>query len=174
MTTIGSSAPRPDFSLTPAGVLADTVGTTAMGERVFTAQSYDRAESIYIRVSDDTGEQFFSEPIVVRPAPVSVCELVVEDLPGQPLDRPLRPAEVEGRPHAAHDEEAPVAVAADAPQVVAGRKRVHRFPGRFGRRRPEDRVVVPAPGRQHGHGGQDPDDYYNQQNLDQRETRLTR
>lgn len=87
------NAPRPDFDLTPAGVLADTVGTTVEGIRSFDLQSYDRAESIYIRVSDDTGEQIFSEPIEVSPAPVSVCQLLVEDLPGQALDRALRPGD---------------------------------------------------------------------------------
>jgi hypothetical protein len=93
LKAFSGNAPRPDFSLSPAGVLADTVGTTVDGVRNFPLQSYDRAETIFIEVSDDTGEQFFSEPIVVRPAPVSVCELVVEDLPGQPLNRPLRPAD---------------------------------------------------------------------------------
>jgi hypothetical protein len=93
LKAFSGNQPRPDFTLSPAGVLADTVGTTVMGERVFAGQSYDRAESIYIRVSDDTGEQFFSTPIVVRPAPVSVCLLEAQDLPGHELDRPLRPAE---------------------------------------------------------------------------------
>jgi len=87
------NAPRPDFALSPAGVLADTVGTTSQGEREFPFQRYDRAESIYIKVSDATGEQFFSEPIVVVPAPVSACTLVAEDVPGHELDRPLRPGE---------------------------------------------------------------------------------
>jgi len=93
LTAYSGNAPRPDFSLSPAGVLADTVGTTAMGVCEIPHQSYDRAESIYIKVSDSTGEQFFSEVIVVRPAPVSICTLVAEDLPGQELDRPLRPAD---------------------------------------------------------------------------------
>ncbi|MBD3222945.1 hypothetical protein GF314_17080 [bacterium] len=93
LTAFSGNAPRPDFSLTPAGVLADTVGTTVEGVREFPFQSYDRAETIFIEVSDDQGEQFFSEPITIVPAPVTVCELVVEDLPGQRLDRPLRPAD---------------------------------------------------------------------------------
>lgn len=93
LTAYSGNSPRPDFTLSPAGVLADTVGTTVEGTRSFPFQTYDRAETIYIKVSDETGEQFFSEPIVVRPAPVSVCELVVEDLPGQELDRPLRPGD---------------------------------------------------------------------------------
>jgi hypothetical protein len=93
LKAFSGNAPRPDFSLTPAGVLADTVGTTAQGVCEFPHQSYDRAESIYIEVSDPSGEQFFSEVIVVRPAPVSVCTLIPEDLPGQELDRPLRPAD---------------------------------------------------------------------------------
>ena len=87
------SSPRPDFSLSPAGVLADTVGTTSGGERVFNAQSYDRAESIYLRVSDDSGEQFFSDVVVVLPAPAANLQLWAEDLPGQVLDRSLRPDE---------------------------------------------------------------------------------
>ncbi len=93
LTAYSGNSPRPDFALSPAGVLADTVGTTAQGIREFAAQSYDRAESIYIKVSDATGEQFFSEVIVVRPAPVSVCTLIAEDLPGQELDRSLRPGD---------------------------------------------------------------------------------
>ncbi|MCP4293296.1 MAG: hypothetical protein GY780_15840 [bacterium] len=88
------NSPRPDFNYDPAGILADTVGTTHDGEHIFTFQSYDRAESIYLRVSDSTGEQFFSDVITVVPAPAAVIELWAEDLPGHRLDRPLRPGEV--------------------------------------------------------------------------------
>jgi hypothetical protein len=94
LTAFSGNSPRPDWSLTPAGVLADSVGTTVAGERVFPLQSYDRAESIYIRVSDSTGDLQFSDVIEVRPAPVSVCELSVEDMSGRALDEALRPSDV--------------------------------------------------------------------------------
>ena len=87
------NSPRPDFTLAPAGVLADTVGATVDGQRVFTAQTYDRAETIYLRVSDGSGEQYFSHVMVVRPAPAAAVELWAEDLPGQVLARALRPGE---------------------------------------------------------------------------------
>ncbi|MDY0109759.1 MAG: hypothetical protein RBT60_07460 [Candidatus Krumholzibacteria bacterium] len=93
LTAYSGNAPRPDPALTPAGVLADTVGTTNSGVCEIPFQSYDRAESIYIKVSDATGEQFFSSVIVVRPAPVSICILEAEAVPGQPLLRPLRPGD---------------------------------------------------------------------------------
>jgi hypothetical protein len=85
------NAPRPDPSLTPQGILADSVGTTEQGIMTFTAQRYDRAEAIYLRVSDDTHEQAFSEVITVLAAPASELSLWAEELPGQPLTRPLRP-----------------------------------------------------------------------------------
>ena len=88
------NSPRPDFNLDPAGILADTVGVTTSGVRSFFSQSYDRAESIYLRVSDTTGEQYFSDILVVRPAPAARLEIWAEDLPGQTLDRPLRPGEI--------------------------------------------------------------------------------
>jgi FlgD Ig-like domain len=87
------NSPRPDFNLSPAGILADSVGTTYDGEHEFSSQTYDRAESIYLRISDSTGEQFFSDVVVVIPAPAAVIELWAEDIPGHVLDRPLRPDE---------------------------------------------------------------------------------
>ncbi len=93
LRAFSGSSPRPDFSLTPSGILADSVGTTVQGTRTFNAQSYDRAEPIYLRVSDDTGEQNFSNVITVLPAPASQIALWAEDLPGQPLTRPLRPGQ---------------------------------------------------------------------------------
>ena len=88
------NSPRPDFSLDPAGILADSVGSTSGGVRTFASQSYDRAESIYLRVSDATGEQFFSDVMVVVPAPPATIAVWSEDMPGHRLDRPLRPGEV--------------------------------------------------------------------------------
>jgi hypothetical protein len=93
LRAFSGNSPRPDFNLTPAGILADSVGTTAGGERVFTAQTYDRAETIYLEVSDGTGEQAYSDVIVVMPAPPAIVELWAEDIPGHVLDRALRPAE---------------------------------------------------------------------------------
>lgn len=88
------NSPRPDWNLSPAGVLSDTVGTTSEGIRTFSFQTYDRAESIYLEVSDDSGEQFYSETIVVRPAPPAVLNLWAEDIPGHRLDEALRPGDV--------------------------------------------------------------------------------
>jgi hypothetical protein len=88
------NSPRPDYRYDPAGILADSVGTTSGGVRTFAFQSYDRAESIYLRISDATGELFFSETVTVVPAPASVIELWAEDIPGHTLDQPLRPREL--------------------------------------------------------------------------------
>lgn len=93
LTAFSGNSPRPDFFLNPAGILADSVGTTSGGIRTFVSQSYDRAENIYLRVDDSTGERAFSDVIVVLPAPAALVELWVEDLPGHVLDRPLRPNE---------------------------------------------------------------------------------
>ncbi len=94
LQAFSGNSPRPDFNLSPAGILADTVGTTLSGEYTFGFQTYDRAETIYLRVGDGTGEQFFSHVVVVRPAPAAMVELWAEDIPGHTLDRPLRPDEV--------------------------------------------------------------------------------
>jgi len=91
LTAFSGNSPRPDFNLSPAGILADSVGTTVGGERQFMSQTYDRAESIYLEVADGTGEQAYSDVIVVLPAPPAVVELWAEDMPGHVLDRPLRP-----------------------------------------------------------------------------------
>jgi len=87
------NSPRPDFNLSPAGLLADTVGTTVDGERLFGAQTYDRAESIYLQIIDGSGEQVFSHVVTVVPAPASLIQVWAEDMPGHVLDRPLRPDE---------------------------------------------------------------------------------
>ncbi len=94
LTAFSGNSPRPNPALQPAGILADTVGTTLNGVKVFAHQSYDRAEPIFFKVSDDTGEQYFTGVMNVLPAPVSVCELSAEDVPGHELDRPLRPADL--------------------------------------------------------------------------------
>ncbi len=94
INVFSGNSPRPDFYYNPAGILADTVGTTQNGERVFAFQTYDRAESIFLRISDSTGEQFFSDVVIVVPASAAVINLWAEDMPGHTLDRPLRPGEV--------------------------------------------------------------------------------
>ncbi len=94
INAFSGNSPRPDFNYDPAGILADTVGTTQSGERAFAFQTYDRAESIYLRISDATGESFFSDVVTVIPAPAAIIDLWAEDLPGHELDRPLRPGEV--------------------------------------------------------------------------------
>ncbi len=93
INVFSGNSPRPDFYYNPAGILADTVGTTHSGVHTFAFQTYDRAESIYLRISDSHGELFFSDVVTVIPAPASVIALWAEDLPGQELDGPLRPGE---------------------------------------------------------------------------------
>lgn len=88
------NSPRPDFNLSPAGILADTVGTTHGGICTFSFQTYDRAESIYLEVSDEHGEQFFSDVFTVQPAPPSALDIWAEEIPGQILDGSLRPGDV--------------------------------------------------------------------------------
>ncbi len=94
LRALSGNSPRPDLSLRPMGVLADTVGTTALGVKTFDHQSYDRAETIYLRVSDDSGELAFSDVITVLPAAVSSLELWAERLPGQRLATPVRPGQI--------------------------------------------------------------------------------
>ncbi len=72
LTAFSGNSPRPDWGLNPAGVLADSVGTTSDGIRTFFSQSYDRAETIYLRVTDGSGELAYSDVIVVLPAPAAV------------------------------------------------------------------------------------------------------
>jgi hypothetical protein len=93
LRAFSGNSPRPDWNLTPAGVLADTVGTTNGGTRTFMSQSYNRAETIYLQVFDQTGEEAFSDVIVVLPAPAAVLNLWAEAVPGIELDRALRPGE---------------------------------------------------------------------------------
>jgi len=91
LTAFSGNSPRPDWGLNPAGVLADSVGTTSDGNHTFFSQRYDRAENIYLRVTDGSGELAYSGVIVVMPAPAAVVELWVEDIPGHELDHALRP-----------------------------------------------------------------------------------
>ncbi|MFN2369528.1 MAG: hypothetical protein ABR506_00080, partial [Candidatus Krumholzibacteriia bacterium] len=93
LRAFSGNSPRPDWSLTPAGILADSVGTTAGGIRTFLAQTYDRAETIFLQVSDASGEQAFSGVVTVLPAPAARLEIWAEDIPGHVLDRPLRPGQ---------------------------------------------------------------------------------
>ncbi|MBE0565777.1 MAG: hypothetical protein IH621_07480 [Krumholzibacteria bacterium] len=93
LRAFSGNSPRPDWSLTPAGILADSVGTTAGGIRTFTAQTYDRAETIFLQVGDASGEQAFSGVITVLPAPAARLDIWAEDIPGHVLDRPLRPGQ---------------------------------------------------------------------------------
>ncbi len=93
LQAFSGNSPRPDWALNPPGVLADSVGTTFDGIRTFASQTYDRAESIYLQVEDASGEQAFSDVIIVRPAPAARVEVWAEDIPGHELDRPLRPNE---------------------------------------------------------------------------------
>jgi hypothetical protein len=94
LTAWSGNAPRPDFNLTPPGILADSVGTTVQGIRTFSTQRYDRAEPIFLRLTDEFQGQAFSDVITVLAAPASELTLWVEDVPGQPLARPLRPNQV--------------------------------------------------------------------------------
>jgi hypothetical protein len=86
-----SGAPRPDAGLTPSGVLRYTYGTTLDGIINLSDQSYDRAESIYLRVTDVTGDDVLSHVITVRAAAAQRFDVSLEELDGTPVDRVLRP-----------------------------------------------------------------------------------
>lgn len=86
-----SGAPRPDAGLTPSGLLRYTYGTTIGGALVLSDQSYDRAESIYLRVTDETGGDVLSHVITVRAAAAQSFSVAMEELDGTALDRVLRP-----------------------------------------------------------------------------------
>jgi hypothetical protein len=84
---------RPDWNLTPAGVLHDSTGTTSGGEMTFSAQSYDRAETIYLELEDFFGDTAYSNTIVVLPAGPAALTISATEVNGQPLTRTLRPNE---------------------------------------------------------------------------------
>ena len=84
---------RPDTLLSPAGVLCDTLGTTALGIDAIDGQCYDRAEPIYIELEDLTGDRAYSPVITVIPAPADLVALRAEEVPGRRLTRALRPNE---------------------------------------------------------------------------------
>ncbi|MBU1674270.1 hypothetical protein KKA85_00640, partial [bacterium] len=86
-----SGAPRPDPLLTPSGVLRFVYGTTHEGSLVLSDQSYDRAESIYLRVTDDAGGDVLSHVITVIASDARRFRVALEELDGTPLDRVLRP-----------------------------------------------------------------------------------
>ncbi len=88
-----SGATRPDPSLTPSGNLRYTYGTTVGGVALLPDQVYDRAESIYLRVTDDEGGEILSHLITVRSAPAQQFSLAVLETDGSPLDRLLRPGD---------------------------------------------------------------------------------
>ena len=84
---------RPDWNLTPAGVLHDSTGTTSSGELTFSSQSYDRAETIYLELEDFFGDRAYSGSIVVLPGAPASLQLSAAELNGTPLVRALRPNE---------------------------------------------------------------------------------
>jgi len=86
-----SGAPRPDPELTPSGVLRYTYGTTHEGSLILSDQSYDRAESIYLRVTDVGGGDVLSHVITVIASDAQRFQVSLEELDGTPLDRVLRP-----------------------------------------------------------------------------------
>ena len=88
-----SGSARPDPELSPSGVLRYTYGTTIGGSLVLSDQSYDRAEAIYLRVTDETGEDVLSHVITVQAAEAQSFEVVLQELDGTTLDRVLRPDE---------------------------------------------------------------------------------
>ncbi len=91
LRAFSGNAARPDTSLTPIGVLCDSTGSTLGGEIVFSSQCYDRAEGIYLELTDLFGERAFSPVITVLPAPADGLRLLVEEVPGRPVARPVRP-----------------------------------------------------------------------------------
>jgi hypothetical protein len=93
LRAFSGNALRPDMSLNPIGALCDTLGTTSGGEMIFSSQCYDRAEGIYLELTDLLGERAFSKVITVLPAIADALTLTVEEVPGRILTRPLRPSE---------------------------------------------------------------------------------
>lgn len=86
-----SGAARPDPLLTPSGLLRYTYGTTHEGSLILSDQSYDRAESIYLRVTDPTGGDVLSHVITVIASEARRFQVTLEELDGTLLDRVLRP-----------------------------------------------------------------------------------
>jgi hypothetical protein len=84
---------RPDWNLTPAGVLADSLGTTSGGQLTFASQSYDRAEGIFLELTDFFGEKAYSGTIVVLPNVPEDLSLAATEPNGTPLLRAVRPNE---------------------------------------------------------------------------------
>lgn len=82
---------RPNWNLTPAGVLHDSTGTTTAGIMTFTGQSYDRAETIYLQLEDFFGDVAYSGSIVVLPGAPAALQLTATELNGTALMRALRP-----------------------------------------------------------------------------------
>ncbi len=94
LTAFSGNAPRPDIALDPNGVLCTTSGTTSGGTVTLAGQCYDRAEAIFLELTDSFDEGTFSTVIQVLPDVAAELNLFVEELPGQPLNRPLRPGEL--------------------------------------------------------------------------------
>jgi len=88
-----SGAARPDPQLTPAGDLRYTFGTTVDGTALLPDQVYDRAESIYLRVTDTEGGDELSHLITVRSAAAQDFSVSLRETDGAPLERPLRPGD---------------------------------------------------------------------------------
>jgi hypothetical protein len=88
-----SGEARPDTSLAPAGNLSFVHGTTVSGAAELQNQTYDRAETIYLRVSDGIGADIMSQAITVLPAPASAFTLDLIAGEGAKLDKALRPGE---------------------------------------------------------------------------------
>lgn len=86
-----SGAVRPDPALVPAGVLRYTYGATVEGRALLDDQAYDRAESIYLRVTDAAGGDVLSRLITVLAAPAQTFTLTLHESDGSPFDRVLRP-----------------------------------------------------------------------------------
>jgi len=88
-----SGEARPDPQLTPAGNLRYTFGTTVEGTALLPDQVYDRAESIYLRVTDAEGGDVLSHLITVRSAAAQSFAVELREVDGSPLSRPLRPGD---------------------------------------------------------------------------------
>ena len=92
-TSAWSGASRPDTTLTPEGHLRFTYGTTVNGKLVLEGQTYDRAETIYLRVFDDLGGNTYSYPITVLPSTARSFTVDLQLDNDKALDAPLRPGD---------------------------------------------------------------------------------
>ena len=89
-----TGAVRPDPALDPAGLLLYQFGATIDGVVEFASQSYDRSEVIYLRVTDDEGDDALSRMITVIPAAAAGMDVTIYTDEGAEFSGLMRPGDV--------------------------------------------------------------------------------